>query len=65
MDIYKHMVKTIREIAPNVCLYFCMEDKEIWNTTMNISLNNENQLGNMLDVAAIKKCNLNIPNYYK
>lgn len=28
--IYRHIVQSIRKYAPDVCLYFCMENPEMW-----------------------------------
>ena len=30
MNLYKKIVQWIKEAAPDVCLYFCMESDEIW-----------------------------------
>ena len=34
---YKQFVKLIRDCAPNVLLYYCMEDDEVWQKTMGFT----------------------------
>ena len=56
--LYRQMVDWIREAAPDVTVYYCMEDDEVWEKTMGIVPPADNGLGHMLDNSAIKVCNL-------
>jgi spore photoproduct lyase len=56
--LYGQMVQWIRERAPNVTLYFCMEDDEVWETTMGWAPSADGGLGKLLDKSAIKICSL-------
>ena len=56
--LYGQMVQWIRELAPNVTLYYCMEDDEVWEKTMGWTPPADGGLGKLLDNSAIKICNL-------
>ena len=36
IDFYKKMVAWIKEIAPDVLVYFCMEDDEVWEKSPDL-----------------------------
>lgn len=57
--LYRKMAKWIRALAPDVVLYFCMEDDEVWNETLGFSPPAGGGLGRMLDSSAIRICGLN------
>ena len=59
LSIYRAMVSEIKRIAPDVFVYFCMEDREIWQKTMNFFPENEGELGFLLDQSAARHCGLN------
>jgi len=60
MNIYKKIVQWIREAAPNVCIYFCMEDDEVWETCLGYAPSEKGGLSEMLDAAAIKHCGVTV-----
>lgn len=59
IQLYRNMVKLIREYAPNVRVYFCMEDREVWEKTLGFFPEKEGELGHLLDRAAVSHCRLN------
>ncbi len=54
--LYKKIASFIREYAPNVLIYFCMEDEEVWEKTLGFFPKEAGQLGEMLDKSVIKRC---------
>ncbi len=58
ITLYRQMVDWIREAAPDVTVYFCMEDDVVWEKTMGFVPPSDGGLGRMLDNSAIKVCNL-------
>ena len=58
MRIYKKMVQWIREAAPDVCVYFCMEDDEVWENCLGFAPSEQGGLTEMLDRAAALHCEL-------
>ncbi len=60
MGLYQKMVAWIRELAPDVMLYFCMEDEEVWEGAMGFAPKDSAQLSRMLDESAAKHCGLNV-----
>ena len=56
--LYRQMVDWIRDAAPDVTVYFCMEDDEVWEKTMGWVPPPHGGLGRMLDESAIKMCDL-------
>jgi spore photoproduct lyase len=56
--LYRQMVDWIRDAAPDVTVYFCMEDDDVWQKTMGFVPSPDNGLGRMLDKSAIKICDL-------
>ncbi len=59
IHLYKILIDTIREYAPNVVLYFCMEDEEVWEKCMGYFSKKEGELGHLLDKSAVAHCKLN------
>ena len=59
ITLYKAIIKIIREYAPNLLVYFCMEDEEVWEKSMGFFPKREGELGNLLDQSAAEHCNLN------
>ena len=47
--LYQKIVSFIREYAPDVLIYFCMEDQEVWNKSLGFFPQIEGELGEMLD----------------
>jgi len=57
--LYQKIISYIKKLAPNLVVYFCMEDDEVWQKTLGFTLSESNGLGKMLDESAVKHCNLN------
>lgn len=58
MRLYGKMIGWIRERAPQTCIYFCMEDEEVWRKCMGFDPAERGGLERMLDDAAIYHCRL-------
>jgi spore photoproduct lyase len=58
IEIYRKIIARIREYAPRVCIYFCMEDDEVWQKTLGFTASERGGLDTMLDEQAIALCNL-------
>lgn len=56
--LYQHIVSKIREYAPEVLVYFCMEDDEVWQKTLGFEPSDKGGLSAMLDNAAVRHCDL-------
>lgn len=59
VNIYKEIINCIKEYAPDVLIYFCMEDEEVWEKCLGFFPGKDGELGNILDRNAVKHCNLN------
>lgn len=57
---YKKIISYIRECAPDVTVYFCMEDDEVWQKSMGFTPAEKGGLPNMLDHSAIHRCSLSL-----
>ncbi|MBU4317714.1 MAG: DNA photolyase [Proteobacteria bacterium] len=60
MAFYRKMVQWIREAAPRVLVYYCMEDDEVWNKTMGFTPAEKGGLPAMLDRSAMDHCGLDV-----
>jgi len=58
IEFYKKMVSCIREAAPDVLIYFCMEDDEVWEKSVGFVPADLGGLSRMLDESAISHCSL-------
>lgn len=56
--LYSKMVSWIRKHAPDVCIYFCMEDDDVWKKSLGFSPIDRGGLPKMLDESAIRVCGL-------
>lgn len=56
--IYRHMVSVIRKYAPDLTIYFCMEDDEVWQQVMGYLPSDRGGLSAMLDESAGRHCGL-------
>lgn len=56
--LYRHVARCIRKIAPNVVVYFCMEDDEVWKKSLGFLPSERGGLEKMLDQSAIDHCRL-------
>ncbi len=59
IKIYKEIISCIKEYAPNLMVYFCMEDEEVWEKCIGFFPEKEGELGHLLDKSAVKHCSLN------
>jgi spore photoproduct lyase len=56
--MYQLMVKWITTLAPDVCLYLCMEDDDVWQRSFGFKPSDKGGLPSMLDHAAAELCHL-------
>ncbi|MFP3999681.1 MAG: radical SAM protein [Desulfobacterales bacterium] len=56
IELYRNFIDRIREKAPDVLLYFCMEDQEVWEKSLGYTPELFGGLGRMLDKSAQKIC---------
>ncbi len=56
--LYQRVIKCIRDIAPDVTVYFCMEDDEVWKKSFGFLPSERGGLEEMLDQSAISHCRL-------
>jgi len=56
--LYQRLAAKLRETAPGVFVYYCMEDREVWEKTLGFFPEREGQLGHLLNQAAVEKCGL-------
>ncbi len=58
ISLYRSMVKWIRDLAPQVTTYLCMEDEQVWTQSFGFSPQSKGGLPAMLDESARLHCNL-------
>jgi spore photoproduct lyase len=58
ISLCQKMVSWIKEIAPDVLVYFCMEDDEVWEKCMGFVPADRGGLSKMLDESAVKHCGI-------
>jgi spore photoproduct lyase len=58
MALYQKIVSWIKEMAPDVLVYFCMEDDEVWQKTFGFVPSERGGLSTMLDESAVNHCGL-------
>jgi spore photoproduct lyase len=56
--LYQAVIRAIREAAPDVCVYFCMEDDEVWQQSLGFVPAACGGLPRMLDRSAVSHCEL-------
>lgn len=56
--LYRRIYAALRRIAPEVTVYFCMEDDEVWQKSFGFTPAEKGGLPRMLDESAIQHCNL-------
>ena len=56
--IYQHMVSVIRKYAPDLTVYFCMEDDDVWEQVMGYMPSERGGLSSILDDSAVRHCGL-------
>jgi len=60
IDLYRKVAAWIRELAPDVTLYFCMEDEEVWKRALGFVPEDRGGVSRMLDESAAAVCGLMI-----
>ncbi len=60
IELYCKIVSWIREIAPDLLIYFCMEDDEVWKRAFDFIPSQRGGLSQMLDERAMLICGLDI-----
>ena len=60
IELYRKMISWIREYAPEVLIYFCMEDDEVWQKSMGFVPRDRGGLPKMLDNSAVRICELKV-----
>jgi spore photoproduct lyase len=58
VKFYKKMVSWIKELGPDVLVYFCMEDDDVWEKAMGFCPSERGGLPRMLDESAVYHCGL-------
>ncbi|UCF93208.1 MAG: DNA photolyase [Desulfobacterales bacterium] len=58
IQLYQKMVSWIRDLAPEVLIYLCMEDDEVWQKSLGFVPADRGGLPHMLDQSAIRHCGL-------
>ena len=58
--IYQHMVSVIRQFAPDLTVYFCMEDDDVWEQVMGYLPSERGGLSTILDNSAARHCGLKV-----
>jgi len=58
IHLYRRIISRIREYAPDVTLYFCMEDDEVWSKTLGYTPSEHGGLPDILDDSVIRHCGL-------
>lgn len=58
MALFQKMASWIREAAPDVTLYLCMEDDEVWHRSMGFLPGERGGLARMLDESAARHCGI-------
>ncbi|MFW5975263.1 MAG: radical SAM protein [Desulfosalsimonas sp.] len=56
--LYRRIINSIRERAPEVLIYFCMEDHEVWQKALGFTPDLYGGLERMLDRRAERMCGL-------
>lgn len=54
--LYQKMTSWIKDIAPQVTVYFCMEDADVWKKALGMTLPEPHGLGRLLDESAARVC---------
>lgn len=58
IELYRKIVSFIKEYAPEVTIYLCMEDDETWQKAIGFLPSDYGGLPNILDESAAKHCRL-------
>jgi spore photoproduct lyase len=60
IELYRRIVSFIKEVAPDVTIYLCMEDDETWQKSLGFVPSDYGGLPKILDESAAKHCGLDI-----
>ena len=60
VELYSFMVERIRRAAPGLCVYLCMEGRDIWREAFGFSPEDKGGLPAMLDRAARERMKLSV-----
>jgi spore photoproduct lyase len=63
INIYQKLISWIQEAAPNVLIYFCMEDDEVWKKSLGYIPSERGGLSRILDESAARHCGLQKVNW--
>lgn len=58
VELYRAILNAIRERSPDVTVYFCMENENVWKQVFGFTTDEYGGLPHMLDESAIKICHL-------
>ena len=58
IDLYRKIVSYIRAYAPDVMIYLCMEDDEVWQKSLGYVPSDYGGLSKILDKSAARHCGL-------
>jgi spore photoproduct lyase len=58
--LYRRVARRIRKYAPDVPIYFCMEDPSVWKDVLGTAFTGDAGLAQMLDESARRICNLRL-----
>lgn len=58
IELYRKMLAWIKALAPDVLVYFCMEDEEVWRRAQGFIPEELGGLPRMLDASAARHCGL-------
>ena len=61
IELYRRMADWIRQRAPQVMVYLCMEDEQVWKRSLGFAPSERGGLSMMLDRCAVEKCSLTWP----
>ena len=59
IELFRKVASWIRDHAPAVPVYLCMEDDEVWRKALGFTPAEKGGLGRMLDESAVRLCGLN------
>jgi len=58
LQLYRRLVDRIKKYAPDVFVYYCMEDASIWQKTLGFIPDDQGGLPHLLDLQAEKICGI-------
>jgi spore photoproduct lyase len=59
-ELYRRVAARIRKHDPNLLVYFCMEDKAVWEKSLGVVPEGDEGLAQMLDNSARRHCDLHL-----